>query len=218
MLGFPLATGLVRDGRTFYVTYATGSTETGIWTFTEGHQPRRLAALPADGLPNGLAQDPATGLLYVTDPVKGRIYTVSPRGKVHTVSSDPALAADGLLGVNGIKIHDRAVYVSNLDHGTILRLPTGPDHHLGPARVVASGLTGVDDFAFTGRGDEIVAALNTVSQVVRITQRRTEVLLTAADSLSNPTSIAVRGRTLLVPSAAYNTQKDPNLLITTLRG
>ncbi|MFS8204937.1 hypothetical protein ACLVWQ_40475 [Streptomyces sp. CWNU-52B] len=219
MLGFPLATGLVRDGRTFYVAYATGSTETGIWAFTEGHRPRRLAALPADGLPNGLAQDPATGLLYVTDPVKGRIYTVSPHGKVHTVSSDPALAADGLLGVNGIKIHDRAVYVSNLDHGTILRLPTGPDrHHLGPARVVASGLTGVDDFAFTGHGDEIVAALNTVNQVVRVTRGRTEVLLTAADGLSNPTSVAVRGRTLLVPSAAYTTQKDPNLLIATLRG
>jgi sugar lactone lactonase YvrE len=219
VLGFPLATGLVRDGRTFYVAYATGSTETGIWTFTEGHQPRRLAALPTDGLPNGLAQDPATGLLYVTDPVKGRIYSVSPRGEVHTVSSDPALAADGLLGVNGIKIHNGAVYVSNLDRGTILRLPTGPDRrHLGPARVVASGLTGVDDFAFTGRGDEIVAALNTVSQVVRITQGRTKVLLTAADGLSNPTSVAVRGRTLLVPSAAYNTQKDPNLLIAALRG
>ncbi|WP_211275604.1 hypothetical protein [Actinoplanes rectilineatus] len=215
VLGFPLVTGLVRDGRTFYVAYATGSTETGIWTFTEGGRPRLLAALPADGLPNGMTRDPSTGLLYVTDSVKGTVYTVSPKGRVRTVSSDPALAADGLLGVNGIKIHNHAVYASNLDEGTILRLPFGAKG-LGPARVVATGLTGIDDFTFTGHGDEIIAALNTVNQVVRVTGPRTEVLLTAADGLSNPTSVAVRGRTLLVPSAAYSTQQDPNLLVATL--
>ncbi|SDT39517.1 SMP-30/gluconolactonase/LRE family protein [Actinoplanes derwentensis] len=216
VLGFPLVTGLVRDGRTFYVAYATGSTETGVWSFTEGGSPRLLAALPAGGLPNGMTQDPRTGLLYVTDSVKGVIYTVSPRGTVRTVGSGPALAAAGLLGVNGIKIHNRALYVSNLDKGTILRLPLGAGG-VGPARVVASGLTGIDDFAFTGRGDEIVATLNTASEVVRVTKGHTEVLLTAADGLSNPTSVAVRGRTILVPSAAYLTQHDPNLLIATLR-
>lgn len=212
VLGFPLVTGLVRVGRTFYVAYATGSTETGVWTFTEGGEPRLLAALPAAGLPNGMTRDPETGLLYVTDSVHGTIYTVSPQGRVRTVSADPALAVEGLLGVNGIKIHDRAVYVSNLDKGTILRLPIGA-RGLGPARVVATGLTGVDDFAFTGRGDEIIAALISADQVVRVHRGRTEVLLTAADGLSSPTSVAIRGRTVLVPSAAYLTQKDPNLLV-----
>ncbi|GAA1635114.1 hypothetical protein [Actinoplanes couchii] len=215
-LGFPLVTGLVRDGRTFYVAYATGSTETGVWTFTEGGRPRQLAALPSGGLPNGMTRDPASGLLYVTDSVQGTIHTVSPRGVVRTVSADPALAANGLLGVNGIKIHNRAVYVSNLDEGTILRLPFGA-RGLGPARVVATGLTGVDDFTFTGHGDEIIATLNTADQVVRVTGNRTEVLLTAADGLSNPTSVVIRGRTLLVPSAAYLTRNDPNLLVATLR-
>ncbi len=217
VLGFPLVTGLVREGRRFYVAYATGSAETGVWTFTEGGSPQLLAALPTDGLPNGMTRDPATGLLYVTDSVKGTIYTVSPKGEVRTVSADPALAAAGLLGANGIKIHNRTVYVSNLDNGTILRLHLGR-RNLGPARVVASGLTGVDDFTFTGRGDEIIAALNPTNQVVRIAGGRTDVLLTAADGLSNPTSVAIRGRALLVPSAAYLTQKDPNLLIATLRG
>ncbi|GAA2571416.1 hypothetical protein GCM10010435_52140 [Winogradskya consettensis] len=213
VLGFPLVTGLVRDGRTFYVAYATGSAaETGIWKFTEGGTPRRIAALPADGLPNGMAQDPATGTLYVSDSVLGAVYAVSPAGRVRTVSSDPALAADGLLGVNGVKVRDNEVYVSNLDRGTVLRFPIGG----GPVRVVASGLAGIDDFEFTGRGHEIVAALNTGSEVVLVDHGHAQVLLTAADGLSNPTSVAVRGRTILVPSAAYVTQQDPNLVIGTL--
>ena len=37
--------------------------------------------------------------------------------------------------------------------------------------------------------------------------------LTAQDGLSNPTSVAVRRGTVYVPSAAYLTMKDPNLLL-----
>ncbi|MFD0395696.1 hypothetical protein ACFQ3Z_41155 [Streptomyces nogalater] len=41
-------------------------------------------------------------------------------------------------------------------------------------------------------------------------------VLTEADGLG-PTSVAVRGRTVYVPSAAYRTQRDPNLLLARLR-
>ena len=39
------------------------------------------------------------------------------------------------------------------------------------------------------------------------------VVLTEADGLQGPTSIAVRGRTAYVLSAAFVTAKDPNLLL-----
>jgi hypothetical protein len=39
------------------------------------------------------------------------------------------------------------------------------------------------------------------------------VVLTHGDGLSDPTSLAVRGSTLYVNSAAYFTQQDPNLLV-----
>ena len=215
VLGFPLITGLVRDGRTYYVAYASGSgAETGIWRFTEGGVPRRLAALPGDGLPNGLAQDPRTGTLYVTDSVRGAVYEVSRQGRVTTFSTDPALAPATLLGANGAKIHDNALYVSNLDRGTVLRFPL---RAASRPTTVATGLTGIDDFTFTGRGDDFVAALISTSEVVHVHHNRGTVLLTAADGLSNPTSVALRGRSLFVPSAAYLTQSDPNLLVTTLR-
>ncbi|MEN3265404.1 MAG: hypothetical protein V7646_2298, partial [Pseudonocardia sp.] len=37
--------------------------------------------------------------------------------------------------------------------------------------------------------------------------------LTAEDGVSNPTSLAVRGRTVYVASGAYFTRNDPNLLL-----
>jgi hypothetical protein len=41
-------------------------------------------------------------------------------------------------------------------------------------------------------------------------------VLTAADGLSNPTSVAVRGSTVYITSGAYFTQVDPNLLLAKL--
>jgi len=41
-------------------------------------------------------------------------------------------------------------------------------------------------------------------------------VLTAADGIENPTSVAVRGKTVYVASGAYLTHTDPNLLIAKL--
>jgi len=43
-------------------------------------------------------------------------------------------------------------------------------------------------------------------------------VLTAADGLSNPSAVGVRGRTVYVTSAAYFTGVDPNLLVAHLDG
>jgi hypothetical protein len=47
--------------------------------------------------------------------------------------------------------------------------------------------------------------------LIRPDGRHTVVL---TDHLSNPTTVAVRGKSVHVASAAYHTQLDPNLLIT----
>ncbi|NDZ78336.1 hypothetical protein G3I19_07305 [Streptomyces sp. SID10853] len=219
-LNFPLTSGIVRthDG-TLYFLYATGTADlTGVWRLRPGGTPRRIAALPPAGLPNGLALDPRTGTLYVTDSVLGTIWSVPVTGGAPTAwSTAPELAATGFLGANGLKVHGGALWATNLDKGTVLRIPIGRDGRGGPVRTTATGLTGIDDFAFTGRGDQILAALNGPSEVALIQPDGSHsTVLTGADGLQNPTSIALRGNTVYVGSAAYVTDKDPNLVLARL--
>ncbi|MYW04740.1 hypothetical protein [Streptomyces sp. SID3343] len=221
-LGFALATGIVRntDG-TLYVLYATGTADlTGLWRLRPGQAPQRIAALPANSLPNGLALDKRTKRLYITDSVLGTVWTVPTSGGTPTAwSTAPELASAGFLGANGAKVHNGALWVTNLDQGTLLRIPIRSGNRAGTPQVKASGMVGIDDFGFTGRGDDILAAVNGPNTVMRIRPDGTHTtVLDAADGLQNPTSVALRGNEVYVLSAAYTTATDPNLLRARLRG
>jgi len=222
VLGVPFLTGIVRshDG-TIYVGYATGTADlTGIWRVTPAGSVSRIVPLPANGLPNGLALDERTGQFYVADSVLGTIWRAPLAGGAAVAwASDPALRSAGFLGANGIKVHDGAVWVSNTDQGTLLRIPVRPNGSTGAVTPRVTGLAGPDDFAFTGRGDDMLVALDGANEVAFVaTGTAPTIVLTAQDGLSNPTSIGVRGTTVYVPDAAYLTLQDPNLLTARLDG
>ena len=219
-LGFALTTGIVRspDG-TLYFLYASGDeASTGLYKLRPtGKKPHLISRLPANGLPNGLVLDTHAKRFYVTDSVLGKIYTINLQGGSARVwSNHKALKATGFLGANGIKVRRGALWVSNLDQGTLLRIPIRKGHAAVP-RVKAKGLVGIDDFEFTGHRDQVIAALNPSNKVVRITSNgHATTFLTAKDGLQGPTSVGIRHHRAYVYSAAYLTQTDPNLIIARL--
>ncbi|WP_380281492.1 hypothetical protein [Kitasatospora purpeofusca] len=220
LLGRAAVSGLARahDG-TLYFAYATGTADlTGIWRLCPGGEPERIAALPADSLPNGLALDERAGVLYSSDSALGLVRVIPLDGGAPAVWSDDArLKPVSAFGANGLKVHRGAVWVGNTDTGSLLRIPIRADGAAGPVEVRAGGLDGLDDFAFVGAGDDLLAALNPASEVVYLgSDGSRHTVLDAADGLSNPTSVGIGGDTAYVPSAAYFTMADPNLLAATL--
>ncbi|MFC9330437.1 SMP-30/gluconolactonase/LRE family protein [Kitasatospora sp. NPDC057015] len=222
VVGFAAVSGIARghDG-TLYVNYATGDALSGVWRISPGGPPEQLAALPPDGLPNGLALDERRGVLYAAESTSGTIWRVSlHRGPATAWATAAELRPTAFLGANGVRLHDGAVWVSNTDRGTVLRIPVRPDGAAGPVETRVTGIDGIDDFGFTGpHGDTLLAARNVANEVVYVAADGTRsVVLTQPDGLSNPTSVAVRGGTVYVTGAAFFTRQDPNLLLATLRG
>jgi sugar lactone lactonase YvrE len=221
--GTATASGIVRgkDG-SLYVNYNAGS-QSGIWRIAPGGgTPVQVVALPDVKVLNGLALDQGQDTLYATDSRSGTVWKVSLHSGTASlwaqgVELEPSTASSSGFGANGIKVHDGAVWVSNTDKGTLLRIPIGAHGAAGAVTTVAQGLTAIDDFAFTGDGDTVLAAQNFVSEVSLVHPDGThQTVLTATDGLSNPTSIAVRGSTVYVASGAYFTHVDPNLLLAKL--
>jgi sugar lactone lactonase YvrE len=222
--GTAMVSGLVRAGDgTLYVNYNAGR-QSGIWRIApEGGAAEQIVALPEVKFLNGLALDRGQDALYVTDSTSGAVWKVSLGSRTASVWAQgaefqPNAVKGSGFGANGIKVHDGVVWVSNTDKGTLLSIPIGRHGAAGSVRTSAQGLTAIDDFAFTGQGDTVLAAQNFISQASIVHSDGThETVLTSSDGLSNPTSVAVRGNTAYVASAAYFTHLSPNLLSAKLR-
>ncbi|WIX85056.1 hypothetical protein [Amycolatopsis sp. DG1A-15b] len=204
--------GIVRvPGGDLYVAVSTGTAATGLYRVRPGAAPVQVAALPPAGFQNGVARDPASGDIFVADSFGSVVRRVSPHtGRVTDWATGELLAPAGGFGANGVKVHDGALWVSNLDRGTLVRFPLSG----APGRVVASGLGPVDDFAF--HGEDVVAAVNQENRVVIAGHNGVRTILSISDGLANPTSVAVRGDTLYVADSAYF-GGSPNLLRTRLK-
>ncbi|MCS7482865.1 hypothetical protein ACFFQW_40870 [Umezawaea endophytica] len=221
VIGIPVVTGVARsDSGPVYFLYNSGRGGlTGIWQVRPSGEPRLVVPLPADTFPNALVIDHKRSRFLVTDSTGGRIWQAPLRGGEASVwSADPALAPDGFLGANGLKIHDGAVWASNSDHGTIVRLSVAKDGSAGGAEVRATGLEGIDDFDFTGRGTEILAAINQAGKLVRVDANGAQgTLLDAEDGMQGTTAVAVRGDRVYVTNGANLAGNDPSLLLARLQ-
>lgn len=199
--------GLALDPRRQALAVAVSSPDAGVAgiyeaPFARGRlgPPVRLAALPGDAFPNGLAFDPA-GDLFAADSLLGTIWRIPAHAGAGTTAQawlqDPLLqpGSPGLPGANGLKYRSGHLYVSNTGRSTLLAIPlTG--HRLRTVAVVRDDLR-IDDFTFD-RDGTLYAALNQANEVVRTPldprDGPVEVLATARDGVHNPSAVAFAGR------------------------
>lgn len=212
-----------RDGTIYYNLLSQDPTRSGIWRLFPGCAPERLGALPAGQFLNGLTIDAAGRNLYAADSLTGTIWTVRTSGGPVTAwladsALAPAVSGPGHFGVNGVTYHDGAVWASNTDRQTLLRIPVAATGAPGPIKVVASDLAGIDDFKFlSDYSDVAFVALNGPDEVAAVfPDGSSKVVLTAADGLDSPTDTAIRGGTIYITDGGGNAPHDAKLQVGTI--
>jgi sugar lactone lactonase YvrE len=170
-------------------------------------------ALP---FPNGLAFD-ADGALFATDSGTGTIFRIDASGHPARWASGPALLGDAkacngagpgfAIGANGIVVEREAVYVVNLDHATLLRIPRQADGTAGAAETVAGpdceALGGADGLVRAPDG-AFVVAINRQNKLVRVTADGRTTTLAEGAPLDFPASVAYRGDALFATNFALH--------------
>ncbi|MET7655398.1 hypothetical protein [Streptomyces sp. NPDC005486] len=213
------------DGTVYYALWAPGNADrNGVYKLLADGTPQRVAALPADSGPNGLAVDAAGRTLYIADSLKGIIWSVPVSGGTATPwLTDAALApvpSEALpIGANGLRFHNGTLWATNFNKGTLLRIPVTTTGTAGPIRQVTGGLPNIDDISFlTPRSDVVFAAQNGSSsqngpdRVLVIYPNGTyKAVLTSADGLASPSATAVRGDRLYITDGGVPDPHDPKL-------
>ncbi|WP_327242387.1 hypothetical protein [Streptomyces sp. NBC_01320] len=99
----------------------------------------------------------------------------------------------------------------------VLLIPILTNGRAGSVQTKAIGRVEIDDFARTGHGDQIPAALNGPGEIGLIQpDGARSITPTLADSLQILTSVALRGDTVYVMGAAHVIAMDPHIVLSCL--
>ncbi|TMR93084.1 hypothetical protein EJK15_41305 [Nonomuraea basaltis] len=213
------------DGTVYYSVFAPGdAARNGVYAVRQDGTSQRIAALPAGAGPNGLAIDPAGDTLYIADSFQATIWSVPVSGgSVTPWLTDAALApvpTEALpIGANGLRFHNGALWVSNFNKGTLLRVPVTPAGAAGPIRLVAGGLPNIDDLSFLTPWSDVVfvaqngsSSQNGPDRIVVVYPNGTyKAVLTSADGLASPSATAVRGNRLYITNGGVPEPHDAKL-------
>lgn len=171
-----------------------------VWRMCEAGQVEVFAELDHSGAPNDLAFG-RYGSLFVTDTALGRIWKVTPDGNASVWLDDPLL--DGIpddpilqfapIGADGIAFDwaKRNIYVTNLDHGCIVRIRMRWDGSPGQARnfTCDPALVGADGIAFDA-AQRLYVAVGSQDQLVRVGWWGQVEIVEEGGLLAGPSSVA----------------------------
>jgi len=190
-------------GEVFFAWPNPGNPANGVYQLHDGGSTERLWGSENIILANGLALD-NHGNLFVSDSAIGAVWRVPVDGsapaQIWSYGSSLGGCVAGDVGANGVAIWNDSVYVANTFKGLLVRIPILDDGSAGQAEVVAGDdtngcdfdeLFGMDGIALDVHG-MVYALLVLQDKLVRIdpSDGSFEVLLTGADGLHNPASIA----------------------------
>ena len=225
------ALGLALDRRDqlYVAVSACDPANNGIWKVdVDDGSIEILAVAPSQTVLNGLAVH--RGYVYAADSFGAQVWRVRRTGGLMEIwAADPLLEIpDGVSfpGPNGIRAFRNKIFVAVSATGNIVRFPVRPSGAAGEPRVHATlpDGQGCDEFAFDRRG-RIYCATDPFNTVVRLDRDgSSDILLTGADGLDGPTSVAFGRlpgdrRNLYITNAAFpffTTTFTPSLMRLTL--
>jgi sugar lactone lactonase YvrE len=206
------ALALGDHGEIFVSVASCDLAQRGIWKVSASGATSLVANLPGSALPNGIAL--FHDKVYVADSAQPRIWRAPQSGGAAEVwIEDPLLATppgSPFPGANGLQVFHHEIYVSVSGSGQIVAIPFRHGDDAGTPRVHAQlpPPLGCDDFAFDVHG-ALYCGTDPFNRLVKVNPDGTsEVLLTFADGLDGPTTVAfgVRGgdrENLYIGNAAF---------------
>lgn len=171
-----------------------------VWRICQAGEVEVFSELDHSGAPNDLAFD-RYGSLFVTDTALGRIWKITPDGNASVWLDDPLLEGNpddpilqfAPIGADGIAFDwaKRNLYVSNLDHGCIVRIPVRWDGDPGQASnfTCDPALVGADGIAFDA-AQRLYVAVGSQDQLVRVDWWGQVEVLDEGGLLAGPSSVA----------------------------
>lgn len=190
-----------------------------VWRACTPGTAEAFAELDHGGAPNDLAFDD-DGNSFVTDPVLGRIWKVDAAGTPEVFLEDPLL--EGIpddpallfraLGANGIAFdkHQRFLYLSNTDQGSIVRVNVDEDAPAAEVFAESSDLRGADGVAFD-RAGTLWVTVNGLDALATVDHHGDVELVATGSPLDSPSSVvfgatgATRHKLFVVSSAFMRT-------------
>ncbi|WP_210588341.1 hypothetical protein [Streptomyces sp. GESEQ-35] len=206
-----------RDGTIIYNVVSPDPSRSGVWRLPPYGAAQRITAMPAGQFLNGLTLDSSNRTLYVADSVAGTIWAIPASGGPATEwLVGPALApspSGNGIGANGVEYHNGAVWFSNTDQGTLLRVPVTASGAPGPIQLIADNLAGIDDFELlSGRSDVAFVALNFQNKLAVVYPNgRTRIVLDASNGLNSPTDAAISRTQIYITNSGIAAPNNASL-------